>query len=533
MYRCVLTLAALAPFTGCKQDSKLTKHPDGADGAYDFPTIQVEPEAINFGSLQAGETATEIITITNVGTDMSVLEVSAITLTIGADAGFSIVESPGAHELKHQESSDVVVSFTAMEPVEASGQVVVESNDEDTPQVPASLEGAGVMPYLTVSPDPYEYGEVTVGCETEGEFVLRNDGNASVEITAIASEGASFDLLERPMLPLVLEPEEYATLRTSFAPSSGVAFTGTVIVESDDPRGTLRAGQVGSGVHPGTYVDTYMVPTAGAIDLVFAVDQSVSMDDEQVALALQAQAFAASLASVTDDARIMVVSSDDGCNVGGIMTPDMPDFAERFAEAVQAGSESESGWGLYTEALIYLSAMAVLEQDAPHACNEGFVRPEALLHIIYVSDEGYDLDGVVDQPWWWYLDDLRALKGADYLVKTSAVAGDVPSGCDSPTNHAGPATGYAEIVEETHGGFLSICGDWSTEVDTVAAYGISRDTFALSHWPDPVTIEVMVNGIRVGGWHYMSDSNSVEFDTNAPQSGDTVDIAFTVPLTCY
>ncbi len=166
-------------------------------------------------------------------------------------------------------------------------------------------------------------------------------------------------------------------------------------------------------------------------------------------------------------------------------------------------------------------------------CNEGFVRPEALLHFIYISDEYEGSLELTRIPWYTYLEDLQALKGAEYLVKMSAIAGDVPSGCDSGTNHAGPGVGYYEATQETHGGFLSICSEWSTALNTVAAYGVTRDTFPLSHTPDRSTIEVRVDGmLRTTGWHYMSDSNTVVFTEDIPHSGNVIDINSSVPYTC-
>lgn len=511
-------------FVACQSDNKLQRHADDPNSAYHFPTIIVEPTTLDFGALSGGDVAEEVFTITNQGTEMSELTVDAIALTLGNDAGFSITTMPELPlVLGWEQTTEVVVTFSPGLPGETTGQVVVESDDELHPEVPVGLRGEGLVPYLVVDPPTYDFGGLTAGCEATTTFSVRNDGNDALTLEDVVSEGAGYAVTARPVLPAVLAPGEAVPVTVAFAPGTEATFGGGIVAVSDDPRGDQRAAITGNGVLPGTYHDAYAVPTGGRVDLLVFVDQSVSMNDDQVTLATNAQAFGEGLSTLTDDWHLMVVTADDGCSVSGIITPATPNCAAVIADTVLAGEE-----GSHSERGLYVSYLAVQAADA-FECNEGFLREDALLHVIYISDESDQSP----EPWTYYVDALRAMKGAEHLVKMSAVAGDVPSGCSTDENSASSGRGYYEAVEATHGGFVSLCSDWSTQIATMAGYGVTRDTFALSARPDPNTITVLVNGTRRGtGWHYMSDSNSVVFSAGVPVSGDSVDITYVVPVTC-
>lgn len=510
----------LLALTACKNDQKLNRNLGENIGAEDFATVAVDPPSVDYGDLSSGEVEERTITVTNVGTDMSVLTLTDIELAIGEKAGFVILDAPGEQELRKDESVTFTVAFSPLAPEEGTGQVIVHTNDEVNPRVPVPLRGVGLLPQLSVSPDPLIYNPTMVGCPLEQEFVLHNTGNDTLTVTAIASEGMGFEILERPILPLTLAPDLKVSVRMTFVPSYGGVFSGALAVESNDPRGIVRAVQEGTAAEAGAQLDSYLVPSAGKLDILFAVDQSNSMAPNQALLAEQASALATTLQAVTDDVQVGVVTGDDGCLVDGVMSPRDADFPTRFTTAVQQGDETSAGYH-YTEALIYLAWKAVVEEGDDFGCNAGFPRDDALLHVIPVTDEAYDVDGFVSRSWWSMLDDLRLHQQADYLVKFSAVA--------KPT-YAGA---YGDVVDETHGTMLDIMGPWSSNVDTVAASDITMDTFPVSAPPNLDTMRVYVDRVLQGtaSWVYRADVHAVVIPTGV-ESGHTVEIDYATPVDC-
>jgi hypothetical protein len=111
------------------------------------------------------------------------------------------------------------------------------------------------------------------------------------------------------------------------------------------------------------------------------------------------------------------------------------------------------------------------------------------------------------------------------MVTFSAIAGDVPSGCDG----AEAGTGYYEATVETGGEFLSICSDWATwdNLDRLALASTGTDVYPLSAAALADSIQVYVNGVEsVSGWSYNESSVSVVFDAPRPEGGDTVRITY-------
>lgn len=517
-------LSVLVLLLGCS-DHSLQKHND-VGGRNDIPLIAVSPDSLDFGEREPSEEIELVFTVTNEGTENSVLDVDSIEFVTGEGEGFALVDAESDFRLLRGESRAFTVRFIPPLPGDLAGEIVVKSNDDSNPAVPVYLNGVGLMPYLEVTPNPLDFGEVLVECSRENNFTLTNVGNMELVVDSIASVGNGFTLIERPALPDRLAPGDSVPVTVGFAPDNEAAFNGSLVVGSNDPRGEQRPVQQGSGIFAGYYEEWHTVPPPGPVTLIMAVDQSNSMTDDQAALARQAETLAASLSASTDDWRIMVLTRDDGCNSGGIMTQDTENFAAAFTAAVQDGDEG------YNSEKLMAMALSAMQQTGDGECNDGILDNDEgrLWHFVYVTDE----DEQSPERWDYYVNAFAVLKGDEYLVKHSAIAGDVPNGCESDGNTATPARKYYEAVTDTYGRFFSICSDWAGDLDALARIGVTMDTFGpLAHDPDPRSIYVEVNGVdRTSDTRYYGDSNTVVFTANPPQSYDEVFISYDIPFSC-
>ena len=218
-----------------------------------------------------------------------------------------------------------------------------------------------------------------------------------------------------------------------------------------------------------------------------------------------------------------------------LITPDTPNAAEHFAANVHVGNRG-SGWeqGL-AGAYLALSEPLITEENAP------FLRPDAALSIVFVSDEEDKSPDPVD----YYLDYYYSVKSGedgwdayrdDTILDISAVVGDVPDGCEQDLGGdiypAEPGYRYIDLAMRTGGVYDSICNvDFSPMVQ-VLGLNISglRSEFFLSRYPDEVTLEVFVDDELVNeGWIYNCANNSIAFaDGHAPPGDSTVSVAYTV-----
>ena len=490
----------------------------GADG----PQIEVTPTYLEFGELDDDDDAVvRTFTITSVGE--SPLEVSGVEIS-GPESGFTILSSETAFTLAPGDSQDIEVAFSPIGAYEQTANAVVSSDDADDPRVPVELLGAGLVPELMIDPDPLDFGVTYIGCDKDNTIDLVNVGNATLNISDYAFGGGDeFEVLSGPTMPVSLEEGESVSIYVTFTPSDEDVFDSTLAVTSNEPLGTRTGTQLGEGMFGAEYEDVFEIPEEPPVDIMFMIDQSCSMDEEQAALASNFATFISDLATYSADWQIIVANDEYGCNSSGILTASAPSYESRFQAAVMAG-DGERYFEDDQEALLTPASRAIDNTDTGE-CNAGFMRDDALLHIVLVSDEREQSSAT----WSTLVNQIIAKKGDDSLVKISAIAGPMPTGC--ATAEAG--TGYYEAANYTGGEFLSICSSWGSHMEDLADASVEMDTFELTHNPLESTIEVFINGTTRpdSEWDYNPTTNAVEFNVT-PREGDTVTVTYGGSVTC-
>ena len=261
-------------------------------------------------------------------------------------------------------------------------------------------------------------------------------------------------------------------------------------------------------------------------DILFVVDNTTTMGEEQAQLGAQFPDMLTVLEATGLEYRIAVITTDDPEFQGTptVLDPTTPDVAAEFAEACAVGTggnEIEQGLMMGYEALDMATS-----QLPP---NDGFFRQDALLHVVFVSDEG-DQSG----SWATYLANFQALKLNPDHVRLSALCGtdgQVAAGCSGSGGSADPGTGYADVALASGGILASICEeDWSASAELLGWASLAlHDTFALTYEQViPSTITVQNNGITLSqGWAYEAAINAVVFEPSyVPAVGDFIEIYY-------
>ena len=224
-------------------------------------------------------------------------------------------------------------------------------------------------------------------------------------------------------------------------------------------------------------IDVFTQEIRKTVDILLVVDNSGSMIDEQIKLAANFDNFISQFLEAEVDYQIGVVTTDmddptqSGRLVGEtkLITSDMTvDVArETFQANVRVcatGSGFERG---------FAAAEAALSADflAAGGPNEGLVREDAALSIVFVSDEDDDSSRPVGH----YLEVFKGLKGDrgyrdDTLINMSAVVGPPPDGCEQPEPFIPDcADGLADDEEGNVDCASAICASswWCSVVDRV------------------------------------------------------------------
>ena len=506
---------ALALSLGCS-DHTLNPMAGGSGG--DGPHVLVTPEVLDFGTL-TGEDEAVLQSFQIVSTGTQPLTLHGVTLQDGDYASFALVTDVEPMTLEPGETLDVEVAFFPYGANQVALAKVI-TDDPDLPSWPVELSGHADVPELEVDPDPLNHGDIGVGCDRQNTATLTSVGGFDITLETIAIEGDGFSLLSSPVLPMTLAPGESTTVEIEFIPSEQADYEGALVVTSDEAMGTRKALQLGSGVVDGKFKDEWKIPAGDPpSDIVFSVDASCSMTSDMWKLAGDFDTFINQLENYSNDWRIIVASNDDGCNSTGILTPNTPNYEQVFADNILWGGFFAD----WTEALLTINVNAIENTDSGE-CNQNFLRPNAMLHIIDVTDEPEQSVEMGGATWDENVQRLWNKKGSAALVRVSAIAGPVPNGCGD----ASPATGYAEAVAATGGVFLSICDDWASanNLKLLAEASVNQSNFELSNNAVESTILVTVNGSERWDWTFDTARNTVVFDGDFPAGGDQVVIKY-------
>jgi hypothetical protein len=190
---------------------------------------------------------------------------------------------------------------------------------------------------------------------------------------------------------------------------------------------------------------------------------------------------------------------------------------------IPARSASDSAEGGFRAAYNFLTPPKIDDVSI----NGGFLRDDAKLHVIMVSDEPEQSKGPVDL----YIDFFKNLKGFrnEGLVAVSAIAAPA-SGCTFSDGTQLPGDPrYETLVDELNGRFQNICdSDWTGMMANLGLDSLGlRIEFLLSRAAEPGAIEVCVRDPAASatctpqtetsdgaatGWFFDQAANSVVFN---------------------
>ena len=297
------------------------------------------------------------------------------------------------------------------------------------------------------------------------------------------------------------------------------------------------------------------------VDILWVVDDSNSMQLEQTLLGTGFTTFAQELEFTNTNFHLGVITTDfdyDDPDRGKLVgetgcpavidlntecaNPDNPseiwDYRNVFINRAQVGTGG-SGKEKGLEA-----ARFALSANMTTGANRGFLRPEANLLVVFVSDEedcsdAGALEGQESEACYTQMEQLtpvgefvtffEGLKETPDMVQLSGIVGpeDASSICDETTL---PGDRYIEASRLTGGIWGSICEtDWSPMLYDLGlnAVGIF-ETFQMEHGAVPGTLVVKIDGevvpeSELDGYTYDDEAKSITFHgIYVPERGATI-----------
>jgi hypothetical protein len=297
--------------------------------------------------------------------------------------------------------------------------------------------------------------------------------------------------------------------------------------------------------------DSWAQAPTNLVDILWVIDDSGSMTEEQNTLVNGFASFASEIESSGTEFHLGVITTSfdyadpDRASLLGdppYLTP-ADDYQGLFPTRALVGiggEDKEKG----LEAAVWALQPTM---NLPGAANEGFVRKDAQMLVVIVSDEedcsdeglleGQPPEACYQQmgelpPVSRFVTDLRSFKDDPSQVQVAAIVGTSRSTCDE--QYLGAR--YIEAAGLTGGLVGDICqSDWSTMLGDLGlnATGI-RTRFQLSDAAQPETIVVHVDDTEVpsdptNGWTYDEASWYLEFHgTSIPPRGSAISATYTV-----
>lgn len=301
-----------------------------------------------------------------------------------------------------------------------------------------------------------------------------------------------------------------------------------------------------------SHTDVFLQEPLSQVDILWVIDDSSSMAEEQERVANGFESFISTLDETNIDFHIGVVTTNmnldnpDRARLLGkpaVITPDTPDYVEKFRERVQVGTG-----GADKEKGLSAGLTAVTEPLASGG-NAGFIRDDAHLSIIFVSDENdcSDNEALANEtsaacyeqqdkliPVREFSQGFKAVKAdPEYRVLVSAIVGpSVNQGCED----SWPGKRYQGVAEALGGEVGNICDDNYSLIMEELGLAVSgvMTTFALTYSAITETIEVTIDDELIEqdpdtGWTYDAANWMLRFDGDyVPPRGANISVSYEV-----
>ena len=254
------------------------------------------------------------------------------------------------------------------------------------------------------------------------------------------------------------------------------------------------------------------------VDILWVMDNSGSMSDEQQALAYNFNAFISNFIEKDIDFQMAITTTDARSYYSGKMVgnsdkltaqaakDDEAQFMEDFRNMIKVGTRgSGHEMGLETSKDFF---------DR----YRSWAREEAYLIVVYISDEEDSSPDQVND----YIRNLQSLKTSAGMVKAYSI---VTQSHNPNRQWETVGSRYMQVSEATGGEIADIHQDF---YQTLSGFGFKildlLDSFPLSGVPVDAEIRVTVNDVTLDqGWTYDDSSRSIKFDENAiPDEGEII-----------
>ncbi|MBK06333.1 MAG: hypothetical protein CL920_25255 [Deltaproteobacteria bacterium] len=538
------------------------------------------PNRVNFGTTVLGSPKTQQVKLSNVGTqDCLISKMSTSTVKGGFPLPYNgpdVFHLPNLQgcpkgvcspplTVKAGNSMTVEVSFLPI--VEKpknpfggtpafEGSLGMEVNMA-SPTINVPLSGIASKSCVEIVPNVMNFGLVQINCSSRNEKLqIFNTCSTNLvlnKVTFRSTSGTSsnkgFRITQLGNLPITIAPAQSAEVQLAYKASAASTDTDTLdFHHSVTYQSPTAVPLTGKGTTDASQTDTFKQATKPQIDILFVIDDSGSMGDEQRNLGNNFTSFIKWALTLNVDFQIAITTTDvsggSGNPFGGpqttpggfrgspkIMTNNTPNLTTIFSQNATVGTQGSGNEQGLEGARLALSAPLITT-----GANKGFLRKDASLSIIFISDEA-DSSGQPVQFYQNFFKNIKGVRNPDRL-RVNGIIGYDPAtkqpkcGGNTGGNAGAQSSGrYLAVINSTQGVVESICNaNWAQTLSNIASvtFGLKKKFF-LTRAADPKSIVVKVDGVVVNTssttWTYDTVDNGINFN-KPPKAGSTVQVEY-------
>jgi len=184
----------------------------------------VDPEKLTvlFGDTTTDQVISRQVIINNLGSQD--LAVSGIQLQTGETLQFQFQVSEGTLPgiIAAGSQAKLAVSYKPIVGGDHTTDLQIISDDVNEGELSVRLQGRGLAPRVCPDPLSVDFGSVAVGEPEEKFFTITNCGLLDLQVDNLAinpDSSADFSLLNLPVFPVTLVPDESVEVHVQYAPS--------------------------------------------------------------------------------------------------------------------------------------------------------------------------------------------------------------------------------------------------------------------------------------------------------------------------
>ena len=274
------------------------------------PAISVQQTAVDFGTIESGQTGQQTITITNTGT--ASLEITGIQSDVSG-----LMFDTTMFTLSPDSSRTVTITFPSSTEGTFSGNITISSNDLErgtqTLSVSVIVQPQPV-PAITVQQTAVDFGTVAFAQSVQQTITIRNAGTAPLEITGIESDVSS---LTFDATMFTLSPDSSRTVTVTFPSSTEGTFSGLITISSNDPDQAKHTLSISVIVQPPPVPVIAVQETAvdfGTVEFAQSVQQTITVTNTGTA-PLEITGIESDVSGLTFDDTMFTLSPDSSRTV--------------------------------------------------------------------------------------------------------------------------------------------------------------------------------------------------------------------------